>query len=83
MRENIIKFGRENLGSLIHKSVMQTLRRSLYTSLTTVLPLIAIYFFGGESIKLFSLALIIGILLGTYSSIFVATPIVFWWSKNK
>lgn len=83
IRENVLKFGRENFGSLVHKSIMQTLSRSINTSLTTILALGAIYFFGGESTKMFSLALIIGIGLGTYSSIFIASPLLVWGSKHK
>ena len=59
---------------------MQTLTRSLNTNFTVLLSLVSIYFFGGESIKYFSLALIIGIFLGAYSSIFVASPVLVWWS---
>jgi preprotein translocase subunit SecF len=59
---------------------MQTLSRSLNTTFTTLLSLIAIYFFGGDSVKYFALALIIGIFLGAYSSIFIASPILVWWS---
>ncbi|MDP3730883.1 MAG: protein translocase subunit SecF [bacterium] len=84
IRENILRFGgKENLSSLVHSSVMQTLTRSLNTSLTTLLSLLAIFFFGGETLKYFSLALIIGIFLGAYSSIFVASPILVWWPKRK
>jgi preprotein translocase subunit SecF len=84
VRENII---RGNIGggfpAVVHKSVMQTLTRSLNTTFTTLLSLFAIYFFGGESIRYFALALIIGIFLGAYSSIFVASPLLVWWSRNK
>jgi preprotein translocase subunit SecF len=68
---------------IVHNSIMQTLSRSINTTLTTLLSLFAIYFFGGESIRYFALALIIGIFLGAYSSIFVASPLLVWWSKNK
>src|SRR3989338_1347886 len=84
IRENVTRFGgKNNFGQLVHDSVLQTLTRSLNTTITTLLSLVAIYFFGGESIKYFSLALIIGIFLGAYSSIFVASPIVVWWSKKN
>lgn len=83
VRENVIRNRlREDFGSIVHKSVMQTLTRSLNTTFTTLLSLIAIYFFGGESLKYFALALIIGIFLGAYSSIFVASPILVWWSDR-
>ena len=84
IRENILRFGgKENVSSLVHASIMQTLTRSINTSLTTLLSLLAIFFFGGETLKYFSLALIIGIFLGAYSSIFVASPILVWWPKRK
>ncbi|MBX4190180.1 protein translocase subunit SecF [Candidatus Parcubacteria bacterium] len=84
VRENIIRGGsRENFGAVVHRSVMQTLTRSLNTVFTVLLSLFAIYFFGGESIKYFSLALIIGIFLGAYSSIFVAAPLLVWWVDKR
>lgn len=83
IRENVLRFGKENFSNLVHKSVLQTLSRSINTSVTTLLSLFAIYFFGGESVKMFSLALILGIFLGAYSSIFVASPILAWTSKKR
>lgn len=84
VRENVLRFGsKEEFGNLVHKSIMQTLTRSLNTTFTTLLSLVAIYFFGGESVKFFALALIMGIFLGAYSSIFVAAPILVWWSNWK
>lgn len=83
VRENIIRGGsKAEFGSLVHRSVMQTLARSLNTVFTVLLSLFAIYFFGGASIKYFSLALIIGIFLGAYSSIFVAAPLLVWWTPH-
>ncbi|OGN02418.1 MAG: protein-export membrane protein SecF [Candidatus Yanofskybacteria bacterium RIFCSPHIGHO2_01_FULL_43_42] len=83
VRENILKGDKGDLGSIVHKSVMQTLVRSINNTLTVVLSSLAIYFFGGESIRYFALALIIGIFLGAYSSIFVASPLLVWWSKKR
>ena len=85
VRENIIRSGlrdKGEFGSVVHRSVMQTLARSLNNTFAVLLSLFAIYFFGGESIKYFSLALIIGIFLGAYSSIFVASPLLVWWTKK-
>lgn len=82
IRENVLRFGKDNFNSLVHKSVLQTLSRSINTSVTTLLSLFAIYFFGGESVRMFSLALILGIFLGAYSSIFVASPIVAFMSRK-
>lgn len=84
VRENILRFGsREKFDALVHKSVKQTLVRSVNTSLTTILSLAAIFLFGGESIKYFALALILGIALGAYSSIFIAAPMLVWWSRRQ
>ncbi len=83
VRENLIKGGAKNgLGAVVHRSIMQTLTRSLNTTLATILSLVAIYFFGGESIKYFALALIMGFFFGAYSSIFVASPLLVWWNKG-
>ena len=83
VRENVVRNrGKENFGTIVHHSVLQTLTRSLNSTMTTLLALIAIFFFGGESIKYFSLALIIGIFLGAYSSIFVASPLLVWWTPH-
>ncbi|MEK9157996.1 MAG: protein translocase subunit SecF [Patescibacteria group bacterium] len=81
VRENILRRGHKgDFGAVVHQSVMQTLARSLNNTFAVLLSLFAIYFFGGESIKYFSLALIIGIFLGAYSSIFVASPLLAWWT---
>lgn len=83
-RENLIRGLKvDSFGQLVHISVMQTLSRSITTGITTLLSLIAIYVFGGESIKYFALALIIGIFLGAYSSIFIASPMLVFLSKRK
>jgi len=84
IRENVLKRGvKEDFGVVVHKSIMQTLTRSLNTTFTTLLSLVAIYLFGGESIKYFSLAMIMGIFLGAYSSIFVASPLLVWWNSGR
>jgi preprotein translocase subunit SecF len=83
VRENVLRLGNsQSFAELVHRSVMQTLVRSLNTTFTTLLALIAIYLFGGESIKYFALALIIGIFAGAYSSIFIASPILVWLSSH-
>lgn len=76
IRENILKSKGEDFNEIVHKSVKQTLVRSINTTLTTLFAVIAIYIFGGVTLKNFSLALIIGIASGAYSSIFVASPIL-------
>ncbi|MEK7589148.1 MAG: protein translocase subunit SecF [Patescibacteria group bacterium] len=84
VRENILRGGsKEQFSEVVHQSIMQTLVRSLNTTLTTLLSLVTIYFFGGESVKYFALALILGISLGAFSSIAVASPILVWWSRRR
>jgi len=84
VRENLlISEHREEIDVLAGNSLKQTIVRSLNTSLTTLLVLLAIMFFGGSSIQFFVLALIIGIAAGTYSSLFLATPLLVSWEKRK
>jgi preprotein translocase subunit SecF len=80
-RENLLKSGsREDFSEVINRSLNETMARSINTSLTVIVTLLAIFIFGGETIKNFTLALLIGIIFGTYSSIFVASAlIVDWW----
>jgi preprotein translocase subunit SecF len=81
-RENLPK-SNETFEGTVNRSVNQTLGRSLSTSLTSLLTLIAIIIFGGESIRPFALALAIGIFFGTYSSIFLASPLLVAWDNWK
>ena len=82
VRENIrLQKAHETFEDTIEKSVQQTLFRSINTSISTLLPLFGLLFFGAESIFFFVLALIIGIIIGTYSSIFLAAPMLVTW-KN-
>tara|TARA_A100001011_G_scaffold228383_1_gene236506 strand:- start:942 stop:1850 length:909 start_codon:yes stop_codon:yes gene_type:complete len=76
IRENLKKDETSNLINLLNQSINETLPRTLKTSVTTLLALIAIYFFGGEILKGFSFALIWGVIVGTYSSIFIAAPLI-------
>lgn len=83
IREKIIKRGADQFEETVNMGVNETLVRSVNTSITTLIVLFGLYLFGGESIKYFSLALIIGIALGTYSSIFLASPLLVVWEKIK
>ena len=80
-RENLSKHYSGNFEEVVNDSVNQTISRSINTSVTTLLALLALYFFGGDSTRYFVLALIAGIIVGTYSSIFVASPIVVDWNR--
>lgn len=81
IRENLFRGASSNFEETVNKSVNDTIMRSLNTSFTVLLVLSMLFLFGGESIRYFSLALIIGIIMGTYSSIFVASPIVVDWHR--
>ncbi len=72
----------DTMNEIVDVAVNQTLTRSINTSLTTLLPLVAIFLFGGETLKYFALALIIGFLCGSYSSIFIASTLLGWWRKK-
>ena len=84
IRENIKKFRKISIIELLNKSVNETLSRTINTTATTILALLALFIFGGSIIKDFSFAMIWGILIGTYSSILIATPtLVFFKRKEK
>ena len=89
VRENLKKNPGVNFEMTVDKSVRETIARSINTSLTVLFVLFALLFFGGETTRFFSLALIIGIFFGTYSSIFLASPLLVSWNnwsqkrKNK
>jgi preprotein translocase subunit SecF len=76
VRENLRKFSDIKIFELTNISINETLSRTIITSITTLLALFSIYFFGGEILKGFSLAMILGVFLGTYSSIYIANPIL-------
>jgi len=83
-RENLLRAGGEKFDETVNRSLNETMARSINTSLTVIITLLAIFIFGGQSIKNFTLALLIGIAFGTYSSIFVASAlIVDWWRFEK
>lgn len=81
IRENLRRVGGENFAQVVNDSILQTLDRSLNTSLTVVLVLIALLLFGGDSIRWFVVALLVGIVSGTYSSIFNASPLLVLWQE--
>lgn len=84
IRENTIRKGAANFGETVNDSINQTLGRCLSTTFFYLLPLVAIFFFGGETLKYFALALIMGIIAGTISAVFLASPVlVFWGSRKK
>ena len=83
VRENLKKYSKISITEISDLSTNQTLSRTLITSVTTLLALFSIYIFGGAILKGFSFAMIIGVIVGTYSSIFVATPILNYTNVNQ
>ena len=83
VRENLKKYSKISISEISNVSTNQTLSRTLITSVTTLLALFSIYIFGGAILKGFSFAMIVGVIVGTYSSIFVATPILNYTKVNQ
>ena len=82
IRENLLKYTKISIGDISNLSINETLARTIITSVTTLLALISIYILGGEILRGFSFAMILGVIIGTYSSIFVAAPILKFFKVN-
>ncbi len=82
VRENLLRT-EGTFEEIVRRAVRQSLARSLNTTITTLLALVAVFFFGGESLRYFALALIAGIATGAYSSLFIAAPMLIVWNKRK
>jgi len=83
LRSNILDFGGMRLNQMVNLSVSQTFGRSLNTSITLLVTLLAMYIFGGDTLKPFILVLIVGVISGTYSSIAIATQILVIWDERN
>lgn len=83
IRENLIKRGAENFESIVNRSIVEMLPRTITTSFLVWIILLILYLFGGITIKYFVLTLVIGIFVGTYSSIFTASPLLVTWQNWK
>ncbi len=81
IRENRRRMGREKLAKVINISINQTLSRTIITSMTTLLVVIALFIFGGGVIHDFAFTLMVGVVVGTYSSVFIASPLLILWEK--
>jgi preprotein translocase subunit SecF len=79
IRENLRTRRKEQLGDIMNASINQVLSRTVMTSVTTLLAVLALYLLGGEVLHDFAFALMLGIVVGTYSSVFVASPIIYEW----
>lgn len=83
IRENIGKLPNKSLYDIVNISINQTLRRTILTSFATMLVVLALFFLGGDALRDFSLALLLGVIYGTYSSIYIASPIMMLFSKQQ
>jgi preprotein translocase subunit SecF len=83
VRENLRQRRKEPLAKIINDSVNQTLSRTLISSGTTFLTVLGLYLFGGEVLRGFAFAMVFGIVFGTYSTIYIASPIVVWWQSLR
>jgi len=82
IRENLRVPARTAYGAILNRSVNQSLSRTIVTGVTTLLVLVVLFLFGGEVLRDFAFALILGVIVGTYSSIFIATPILVEWQHR-
>jgi SecD/SecF fusion protein len=83
IRENTPRMPRAAFSQIVNRSMSEVLTRSLATSFCTLLPVLCLFFFGGETLKDFAFALIVGIASGTYSSIFIASPVLTHWKERE
>jgi len=83
IRENIPKYMKKTLNDVVNISLNETLNRTVITSLTTMMVVVILFLWGGKVINLFAFALIIGVFVGTYSSLFVASPVMVYFEKRS
>src|SRR5207247_2394515 len=83
IRENIPIMRRASFSTIVNVSLWETIRRSLATTLITLLPVASLFFFGGATLKDFAFALLVGVTSGAYSSIFIAAPLLDLWKERE
>ncbi|HEY6205818.1 MAG TPA: protein translocase subunit SecD [Chthoniobacterales bacterium] len=83
IREGLASGKRGTIEEIMNSSINQTLSRTILTSTVTLIPILCLFLFGGPVLRDFSLAIIVGVVVGTYSSIFIASPIVLWWTRAR
>jgi SecD/SecF fusion protein len=83
VRENVAKMQNAAFSQIVNRSMSEVLTRSLATSLCTLLPILALLFFGGSTLKDFAFALLVGVASGAYSSIFIASPVLTHWKERE
>ena len=83
IREGLASGRRGTIEEIMNSSINQTLSRTILTSTVTLIPILCLFLLGGAVLRDFSLAIIVGVVVGTYSSIFIASPIVLWWTRAR
>ena len=83
IREGLASGRRGSIEEIMNSSINQTLSRTILTSTVTLIPILCLFLFAGAVLRDFSLAIIVGVVVGTYSSIFIASPIVLWWTRAR
>jgi SecD/SecF fusion protein len=83
IREGLAAGKRGSIEQIMNDSINQTLSRTILTSTVTLIPILCLFFLGGSVLRDFALAIIVGVVVGTYSSIFIAAPIVLWWTRAR
>jgi SecD/SecF fusion protein len=83
VRENVPRMPRAAFSQIVNRSMSEVLARSLATSFSTALPILALLLFGGDTLKDFAFALLVGVASGTYSSIFIASPVLTHWKERE
>jgi SecD/SecF fusion protein len=83
IREGLASGKRGTIEQIMNDSINQTLSRTILTSTVTLIPILCLFFLGGSVLRDFALAIIVGVVVGTYSSIFIASPIVLWWTRAR
>jgi SecD/SecF fusion protein len=83
IRENVPRMPRATFSQIVNRSMSEVITRSLVTSLSTLFPIAALLFFGGETLRDFAFALLVGVASGTYSSIFIASPVLTLWKERE
>jgi preprotein translocase SecF subunit len=83
VRENSVGIHKHTYSQMVNRSIHQSLRRTVSTSLTSIIPVTMLLIFGGETLKDFALALLVGLVSGTYSTIFIASPLLAMWKESE
>src|SRR6476469_2829974 len=83
IREGLASGRKGSIEQIMNESINQTLSRTILTSTVTLIPILCLFLFAGAVLRDFSLAIIVGVVVGTYSSIFIASPIVLWWTRAR